>query len=92
MERNSGGNLYGNFYYVVVSSIDNLGWNYQTLSMIYEVHITTINKNFTYKVKAENVLEAEDEALKKLKKDIPKDHITAGQYSIEHIVNIKEAW
>ena len=42
-------------------------------------------------MKAENVLEAEDEALKKLKKDIPKDHITAGQYSIEHIVNIKEA-
>jgi len=36
-------------------------------------------------------LEAEDEALIKLKKDIPKDHITAGQYSIEHIVNIKEA-
>ena len=32
-----------------------------------------------------------DEALKKLKKDIPKDHITAGQYSVEHIVNIKEA-
>ena len=59
--------------------------------MIYEVHITTINKNFTYQVKAENVLEAEDEALKKLKKDIPKDHITAGQYSVEHIVNIKEA-
>ena len=59
--------------------------------MIYEVHITTINKNFTYKVKAENVLEAEDEALKKLKKDIPKDHVTAGQYSVEHILNIKEA-
>ena len=37
--------------------------------MVYEVHITTINKNFTYKVKAENVLEAEDEALIKLKKD-----------------------
>ena len=59
--------------------------------MIYEVHITTVNKNLTYQVKAKNVLEAEDEALKKLKKDIPKDHITAGQYSIEHIVNLKEA-
>ena len=59
--------------------------------MVYEVHITTINKNFTYKVKAENVLEAEDEALIKLKKDISIDSITAGQYSIEHIVNIKEA-
>tara|TARA_R100001530_G_scaffold93914_1_gene65176 strand:+ start:333 stop:512 length:180 start_codon:yes stop_codon:yes gene_type:complete len=59
--------------------------------MVYEVHITTINKNFSYKVRAENVLEAEDEALKKLKKDIPKDHVTAGQYSIEHIVNLKEA-
>jgi len=59
--------------------------------MIYEVHITTINKNFNYKVRAENVLEAESEALKKLKKDIPQDHVTAGQYSIEHIVNLKEA-
>ena len=59
--------------------------------MIYEVHITTVNKNLTYQVKAKNVLEAEDEALKKLKKDIPKDHVTAGQYSIEHIVNLKEA-
>jgi len=59
--------------------------------MVYEVHITTVNKNFSYRVKAENVLEAESEALEKLKKDIPKDHITAGQYSIEHIVNIKEA-
>jgi len=59
--------------------------------MIYEVHITTINKNFSYKVRAENVLEAESEALKKLKKDIPQDHVTAGQYSIEHIVNLKEA-
>ncbi len=59
--------------------------------MVYEVHITTVNKNFSYRVKAENVLEAESEALEKLKKDISKDHITAGQYSIEHIVNIKEA-
>ena len=59
--------------------------------MIYEVQITTINKNFSYKVRAENVLEAESEALKKLKKDIPKAHVTAGQYSIEHIVNLKEA-
>ena len=59
--------------------------------MVYEVHITTINKNFSYKVRAENVLEAESEALKKLKKDIPQDHVTAGQYSIEHIVNLKEA-
>ena len=58
--------------------------------MVYEVHITTINKNFTYKVKAENVLEAEDEALKMLKKDIPKDYITAGQYSVEHIENIHD--
>ena len=33
MERNSGGNLYGNFYHVVVSSIDNLGLNSQTLSI-----------------------------------------------------------
>ena len=59
--------------------------------MTYEVKITTVNKNLTYQVKAKNVLEAEDEALKKLKKDIPKDHVTAGQYSIEHIVNLKEA-
>ena len=59
--------------------------------MVYEVHITTVNKNFSYRVKAENVLEAESEALEKLKKDVSKDHITAGQYSIEHIVNIKEA-
>ena len=59
--------------------------------MVYEVHITTVNKNFSYRVKAENVLEAESEALEKLKKDISKDHITAGQYSIEHIVNLKEA-
>jgi hypothetical protein len=59
--------------------------------MVYEVHITTVNKNFSYQVKAKNVLEAESEALEELKKDISKDHITAGQYSIEHIVNIKEA-
>ncbi len=59
--------------------------------MVYEVHITTVNKNFSYRVKAENVLEAESEALEKLKKDVSKDHITAGQYSIEHIVNLKEA-
>ena len=55
--------------------------------MIYEVKITTIDKNLTYVVKAENVLEAEEEALKKLEKDIPKDYFSAGQYHIEHIEN-----
>ena len=92
MERNSGGNLYGNFYHVVVSSIDNSGWNYQTIPMTYKVEFEVDGDSVTYTVRAENVLEAEDEALKKLKKDIPKDHVTAGQYSVEHIVNIKEAW
>ena len=57
--------------------------------MTYEVKITTIDKNLTYIVKAENVLEAETEALSKLEKDIPKDHITAGQYHIEHIENLE---
>ena len=57
--------------------------------MTYEVKITTIDKNLTYVVKAENVLEAETEALKELGKDIPKDHITAGQYHIEHIENLE---
>ena len=57
--------------------------------MTYEVKITTIDKNLTYIVKAENVLEAETEALKELGKDIPKDHITAGQYHIEHIENLE---
>mgnify|MGYP001579285815 FL=1 len=59
--------------------------------MIYEVKITTTYKSVTYVVKAENVLEAEEEALKKLEKDVPKDHITAGQYHIDHIENLKEA-
>ena len=57
--------------------------------MTYEVKITTVNKNLTYIVKAENVLEAEVEALKELKKDIPKDYVTAGQYHIEHIENLE---
>ena len=57
--------------------------------MTYEVKITTIDKNLTYVVKAENVLEAETEALKELGKDIPKAHITAGQYHIEHIENLE---
>ena len=57
--------------------------------MTYEVKITTVDKNLTYVVKAENVLEAEEKALKKLEKDIPKDYITAGQYSIEHIENLE---
>ena len=59
--------------------------------MIYEVKITTTYKNVTYVVKAENVLEAEEEALKKLEKDVPKDYITAGQYHIDHIENLKDA-
>ena len=58
--------------------------------MTYEVKITTIDKNFTYVVKAENVLEAEEVALKELGKDIPKDYVTAGQYHIEHIENIED--
>ena len=57
--------------------------------MTYEVKITTIDKNLTYIVKAENVLKAETEALKKLKKDVPKDYITAGQYHIDHIENLE---
>jgi len=57
--------------------------------MTYEVKITTVDKNLTYVVKAENVLEAEEKALKKLEKDIPKNYVTAGQYSIEHIENLE---
>ncbi len=57
--------------------------------MTYEVKITTVDKNLTYVVKAENVLKAETEALKKLKKDVPKDYITAGQYHIDHIENLE---
>ena len=57
--------------------------------MTYEVKITTVDKNLTYVVKAENVLEAEEKALKKLEKDIPKDYITAGQYHIDHIENLE---
>ena len=57
--------------------------------MTYEVKITTIDKNLTYIVKAENVLEAETDALSKLEKDIPKDYITAGQYHIDHIENLE---
>jgi len=57
--------------------------------MTYEVKITTVNKNLTYIVKAENVLEAETEALRKLEKDVPKDYITAGQYHIDHIENLE---
>ena len=57
--------------------------------MTYEVKITTIDKNLTYVVKAENVLEAETEALRKLEKDVPKDYITAGQYHIDHIENLE---
>jgi hypothetical protein len=57
--------------------------------MTYEVKITTVDKNLTYIVKAENVLEAEEEAIKKLEKDVPKDYITAGQFHIEHIENLE---
>ena len=57
--------------------------------MTYEVKITTVDKNLTYIVKAENVLKAETEALKKLKKDVPKDYITAGQYHIDHRENLE---
>jgi hypothetical protein len=59
--------------------------------MTYEVKITTIDKNLTYVVKAENVLEAEAEAIKKLGKDIPKDYVTAGQFNVEHIEHIPDA-
>jgi hypothetical protein len=62
---------------------------FKNFKMTYEVKITTIDKNFTYVVKAENVLEAEEVALKELGKDIPKDYITAGQYSVEHIENLE---
>ena len=41
--------------------------------MTYEVKITTVDKNLTYVVKAENVLEAEEKALKK-------DYHAAGRY------------
>ena len=57
--------------------------------MTYEVTIKALDKDFAYVVKAENVLEAEVEALKELKKDIPKDYVTAGQYHIEHIENLE---
>ena len=57
--------------------------------MTYEVTIEAINNNFVYTVKAQNVLQAEEEALKELAKDIPKDYITAGQYSVEHIENLE---
>jgi hypothetical protein len=57
--------------------------------MTYEVKITTVDKNLTYIVKAENVLEAEEEAIKKLEKDVPKDYITAGQFHVEHIENLE---
>ena len=61
--------------------------------MTYEVKIKALNKNFIYAVRAENVLEAEEVALKKLEKDIPKDHVTAGQYHvkcIEYMGNLEE--
>lgn len=57
--------------------------------MTYEVTIKALDKDFAYVVKAENVLEAETEALSKLEKDIPKDYITAGQYHIDHIENLE---
>ena len=57
--------------------------------MKYEVAIKALDKDLSYIVKAENVLEAEEKALKKLEKDIPKDYVTAGQYSIEHIENLE---
>ena len=57
--------------------------------MTFEVKITSVEKNFTYVLKAENVLNAEAAALKELGKDIPKDCITAGQYSIENIENLE---
>jgi hypothetical protein len=56
--------------------------------MKYEVSIKALGKDLSYTVKAENVLEAEELALKKLEKDIPKDHVTAGQYHIKSIENI----
>jgi len=66
--------------------------------MTYEVKIKALDKNskrilYTYAVKAENVLEAEEVALKKLEKDIPRNYVTAGQYhvkSIEYIGNLEE--
>ena len=57
--------------------------------MTYEVTIKAVDKDFAYIVKAENVLQAEEVALKKLEKDIPKDYITAGQYHIKHIENLE---
>ena len=57
--------------------------------MTYEVTIKADDKDFAYIVKAENVLEAEEVAIKKLEKDIPKDYITAGQYHIKHIENLE---
>ena len=57
--------------------------------MTYKVKITTVNKNLTYVVKAANVLEAEEAAIKKLKKDAPKECIAAGQFSVEHIENLE---
>ena len=62
---------------------------FKNFKMTYEVTIEAINNNFVYTVKAENVLEAEEEALKELSKDIPKDYITACQYHIEHIENLE---
>jgi chemotaxis methyl-accepting protein methylase len=56
--------------------------------MKYEVAIKALDKDLSYIVKAENVLEAEEKALKELSKDIPKDYFTAGQYHIKHIENI----
>jgi hypothetical protein len=57
--------------------------------MTYKITIESMNKKFIYVVAAENVLQAETAALKKLTKDIPKDYITAGQFSIEHIENME---
>ena len=57
--------------------------------MTYEVTIKAVDKDFAYIVKAENVLEAEEVAIKKLEKDIPKDYITAGQYHIKHIEKLE---
>ena len=64
--------------------------------MVYEVHITTINKNFSYKVKAENVLEAEELAKKRLKKDknvrdkAYRRGSSISSWEVKHIENIHD--
>jgi hypothetical protein len=59
-------------------------------TMKYKVEFKSNKRNYIYTVRAENVLAAEEFALKKLKKDIPSDYFTAGQYQVEHIENIPD--